>query len=113
MVLNFQVQDAQRTLEGTLQSGVYFASGEPKPSATAWAFPFVGNRRAKRRVDAWGKAPVAGELRIQRRAKGGWRKVGQVSVDAGEVFTAKLSIRGATQLRATVGGQTSLPWRQR
>jgi hypothetical protein len=112
VVLNFRVQDEQ-DVAARLQSGVYFASGEPKPSATAWAFPFVGNRKSSRRVEAWGKAPVGGELRIQRLANGGWRKVGRVSVDAGEVFTAKLSIRGATQLRAKVGGQTSLAWRQR
>jgi hypothetical protein len=114
-VLNFQVQDAPydpAAPQNSLQSGVYFINGEPKASATAWAFPFAAERRRKRIV-VWGKAPVAGKLWIERQAEDGWRRVAKVKVRAGQVFTKKLAIKGTVHLRATVGGQASLSWRQR
>lgn len=82
-----------------------------KPSYRAFKFPFVARRTGTRRVKAWGRAPVGGELRIQRRDKGGWRTLKQLNVGDGGVFTSKLSLRGKAELRAVVGDQRSLAWR--
>jgi hypothetical protein len=96
----------------TLQAGLYLANGKPKPAARAFRFPFVTERRSKRSVVAWGKAPASGKLRIERKSGKGWRKVGTAKVKAGHVFTAKLSLRGKVKLRARIAGQTSLTWPQ-
>jgi hypothetical protein len=96
----------------SLQAGLYLSDGTPKPAATAFRFPFVTERRDGRRLNAWGKSPASGELRIERRTKNGWRKIASERVKSGRVFTADLSVRGKATLRATVGGEHSLPWVQ-
>ena len=96
----------------TLQMGLYLRDGTPKPALDAFRFPFVTERRSKRKVFAWGKAPETGRVRIQERAGGGWRTVKSLRVGTGQVFTAKLAIRGKARLRATVGGERSLVWKQ-
>ena len=114
-VLNFEIRDQHYDPEkplATIQSGIYLRDFTPKPSAQAFAFPFVTERRSEKKVFAWGKAPVAGKLRIQRSAGGRWRKVAKDRVTAGEMFTAKLRLKGRAKLRARVGEQVSLVWRQ-
>ena len=81
----------------TIQSGIYLRDWTPKPSAQAFAFPFVTERRSKTKVFAWGKSPEAGTLRIQRSAGGKWRKVDKLSVQAGEMFTDKLALKRKVQ----------------
>ena len=39
-----------------LDSGIFFANGQPKPSYTAFRFPFVAERIDRRRLRASGKA---------------------------------------------------------
>ena len=46
---------------GALDSGIFFADGQPKPAYTAFRFPFVTERIDKRRLRAWGKAPAGGQ----------------------------------------------------
>jgi hypothetical protein len=99
--------------DATLQAGLYLRDGTPKPAATAFRFPFVTERKSGRRLLAWGKSPASGKLRIDRKTKRGWQKIDSESVKAGRVFTARLSVRGKATLRASVGGQHSLPWLQR
>lgn len=96
----------------TLSSGVYFADGSPKPSAQAVRFPLVTRRTSEHAVHYWGKAPLGGNLRISRRNGGSWRTVETQRVRAGAVFTGKLSLQGAADFRAEVGGERSLRWRQ-
>ena len=96
-----------------LQTGLYLSDGTAKPALDAFRFPFVTERKSKRKVFAWGKAPVAGKVRIEERARGGWRRVKSLKVGTGKVFTAKLAITGKAQLRATVGGEQSLVWKER
>jgi hypothetical protein len=98
------------------QGGLFFADGTQKPAYTAFRFPFVTDRigkKKKQRLLAWGKAPEAGRLKIQRSRKGRWVTVRKLRVTSGAVFTAKLPLRGKQRLRAKVGGSESLVWNQR
>jgi hypothetical protein len=95
-------------------AGLIFSDGRPKPSYTAFSFPFVTDRRSHRRVLAWGKSPAMGTVKIQmRKGHRGWKTVKRRSVKDGQVFTAPLRLRGKAKLRAKIGSQTSLTWKQK
>jgi hypothetical protein len=96
-----------------VDSGIFFADGRQKPSFTAFRFPFVLDRKNRRLIRAWGKAPAAGKLLIQQRRGKRWRPVKKLRVRQGQVFLAKLRITGRPRLRAVVAGNRSLTWRQR
>ncbi len=111
VVINFLVQDADNPDGGFVYgTGLLFEDGTRKPAYDAFRFPFVADRKRKRKVLAWGKAPVAGELEIRRQMPEGWQTIKRLNVEAGEVFTASLRTRGAATLQAVVGSDTSLPW---
>lgn len=95
-------------------TGLYFIDGKPKPAATAFAFPFVTQKKGKRKkqLKAWGKAPRSGRLKIERKERRGWKRVESVRVAAGEIFTENLKVGGG-RLRASVGDEESLIWKQR
>jgi cellulase (glycosyl hydrolase family 5) len=114
LAINFQIADGpdRPNVHAGFQSGVYFADGRPKPSLTAFKFPFVTERRNSKTLNAWGKAPAAGKLLIQRRQGARWITVKKLKVAKGAVFTAKLSLQGKQSLRASVAGQKSLVWKQ-
>jgi hypothetical protein len=95
-----------------LQSGVYFVNGKPKPSLAAARFPFVAERRNRKKVQLWGKAPRGGKVVVQRK-QGGWKKVTAFKVRANRVFAKKIRLRGKPKLRARIGGKSSLPYRAR
>jgi hypothetical protein len=109
----FQIADStlRPTVRAGLQSGVYFNDGRPKPSLTAFRFPFVTERINKQTLQAWGKAPEAGKLKIQRK-RGGWKTVKTLKVGKGSVFVTKLKLSGKQKLRAVVGGNQSILWKQ-
>jgi hypothetical protein len=92
---------------------VLFADGSPKPAFHAMRFPFVTERANKRKLRAWGKAPVGGKLTIQRRRGHRWRRVESLRVKAGRIFKTRLALRGKQTLRAKVGGEKSPVWSQR
>jgi hypothetical protein len=92
--------------------GLYFNSGAPKPAATAFRFPFVTNRVSSKRVQAWGRAPSAGTLRIERKAGGKWQTVAHFGAKRHQVFLKTLSAHGRAKFRAQIGSQTSLVWIQ-
>jgi hypothetical protein len=94
------------------QSGIYFAGGKAKPSVRAVRFPFVTERRSPRKLTAWGKAPWAGKLKIERRRAGKWRTVRRLRVRSGNIFKTTVRRRGPAKLRARVGGTKSRTWRQ-
>jgi hypothetical protein len=112
--VNFQIGDTadRPTVHAGFQSGVFFSNGQPKPSLTAFRFPFVTERINKKKVRAWGKAPAGGTLAIERLKGGQWVAVRQIQVSAGAVFVAKLKLGGKQQLRAVVGSSQSLVWYQ-
>lgn len=88
----------------TLQSGLYYLDGKAKPALRATRFPFVADRRSRRKVIAWGIAPAGGKLRIERRKGKRWREVKTLRGRDRRVFKAKLRLRGEAKLRARVRG---------
>jgi hypothetical protein len=112
-VINLEIRDSPLTdPANSLQSGVFFHNGKPKPSAKTFRFPFVTHRKSKTRVTAWGKAPQSGKIKIQRKAKKRWRTVKRVQARRGAVYTTRIRQRGAATFRAKAGKSTSMPWRQ-
>lgn len=94
----------------TLQSGVYFRNGKPKPSHTAMRFPFVAHR-AGSGVRVWGISPVAGMVSIQARRGGAWRTLAKTHAGGrSRPFATSFRLSGSAKLRARVGGEHSLPW---
>ena len=112
--INFQIGDSttRPDAHAGYQAGVYFNDGRPKPSLTAFRFPFVTERVDRRTLHAWGKAPEAGKLKIQRRQGSRWVTVKSLRVSKGGVFQATLRLSGKQRLRAIVGSSQSLVWRQ-
>jgi hypothetical protein len=112
--INFQIEDAttRPDAHAGYQAGVYFNDGRPKPSLTAFSFPFVTERVDRDTLKAWGKSPEAGKLKIQRRQGSRWVTVRSMSVSKGGTFQATLRLSGKQQLRAIVGSSQSLVWKQ-
>jgi hypothetical protein len=112
--ISFQIADstARPDVHAGLQAGIFFTDGRPKPSFTAFRFPFVTNRINKQKLEVWGRAPEAGKLRIQRKQGKRWRNVRKLKVGQRSVFDVKVKLRGKQRLRATVGDSTSLVWKQ-
>jgi hypothetical protein len=96
----------------TYQAGLYYLSGQPKPAAQAYRFPFVTRRVNSSRAQAWGLAPGSGGLVIEELTGGQWKVVRRLSVSNHQVFQSTLTIRGRAVLRAQLGSQTSLTWTQ-
>ena len=94
----------------SVQSGIYFADGRPKPAQRAFRFPLVAERAGRARLRVWGRAPVAGSVRIERRAGSRWRRVRTVRATRHGTFLLTIAARGRTSVRARVGGETSLAW---
>jgi hypothetical protein len=108
-ILWFQIRDQPPapSYAASSQSGTYLIDGRPKPAATAFRFPFlVVPGRGK--LTAWGRAPEAGTLVIQRRSGKRWVTARRTNVKARSTFLLKLSGSPATVFRASVAGQTSL-----
>jgi hypothetical protein len=93
------------------ESGVYLRDGTPKPSLEAFRFPFVVEPRRRGSL-AWGRAPAAGTVQIERHSDSSWVVLARIPVTAGAVFTRSLSGRGPGQFRAVLGAETSLVWNE-
>lgn len=94
------------------EGGLYFADGQRKPAAQAYRFPFVTQRLGADRVQLWGRSPLSGKLRIERRSDGRWMVIQTLGARRYGVFLRTIALHSAATLRAQVGGQTSLPWTQ-
>jgi hypothetical protein len=92
--------------------GLFFASGTPKPLATSFWFPFVTRRLDSKHIQAWGRSPAAGKLKIERKVGGKWKVLTSFSVVRHQVFLNTLRASGPGQFRAQVGTDTSLAWSQ-
>lgn len=112
-ILWFRIQDAPAVeTRATNQSGTFFIDGAPKPAAQAFRFPLVAERAGRGSVRVWGRAPVAGVVRIERRTASGWRLVATTRARRHGVFLVRIAARGRrVDLRARVAGETSLVWR--
>jgi hypothetical protein len=112
-IVNFNIQDPAGPFPPGAPSGVFFHDGRKKPSYTSYRFPFVTHRRSKDRVGVWGMAPESGTLKIQARAKKGWRTLDTLPAHEGSIFQPTIRLRGKASLRGTIGATHSLVWRQR
>jgi hypothetical protein len=97
----------------TSQAGVFFIDGRPKPAWRAFRFPLVARRTASSTVQVWGRAPVAGRLEIEQRARSSWTTVRALDVTAHSTFLARVPIKGGVSLRGRIGDDASLTWRVR
>ena len=96
------------------QTGIFTASGKKKPSYMAVKFPFVTDRKSGSKVTAWGRSPAAGKVTIEIKKGKKFKKLKTVKAKKrGSVFTTDVRLRGKGQLRATVGRQKSLVWKQK
>jgi len=93
------------------QTGLFSSDGKQKLALKAFRFPFVTDRRSRKRVLAWGRSPRAGKVKVQANKRGKWRTAKRIRVRKDEVFTARL--RGSKKMRAQIGGQKSLVWKGR
>jgi hypothetical protein len=89
-------------------SGVYFRDGQPKPSYTAFRFPFVVMHRAPG-AQIWGISPRTGTLTVQAQTASGWRPVTTIAARAGSVYTRRFPLPPG-RYRATIDAQDSLAW---
>jgi hypothetical protein len=100
----------------TLQSGIYFrgdtmAQNTPKPSFTAFSFPFTGYIH-KGKTQLWGLAPASGPVTVQRQtASGTWADVARLRARSDRLFLGSARLRAGTRLRAVQGTRTSLTWK--
>ena len=87
-------------------SGVYFRDGRPKPSFTAFRFPFVVMNST-----AWAISPQRGTLKVQRLVGSSWQTLFSHHIKADGVFTHSVPASLHGSFRAIVGGQSSLVWK--
>lgn len=107
-VLWYLVRDQIPPYSANYFSGVYFRNGAPKPSYTAYRFPFVVMHQGKE-AEVWGIAPASGTLAIESHSGASWHTVARFPVKAGRVY-ARASRLPSGSYRATIQGQTSLVW---
>jgi hypothetical protein len=111
VALWFQIADPAPTPD-TVGSGLFDERGEPKPAERAFRFPFVADRRSRGTVLAWGIAPSAGQVLIEHRKRGGWRRVGAVRTEGREAFAKRVDVSPRGELRGRLAGEgVSAPWR--
>jgi hypothetical protein len=110
-ILWFQIRDQapEPSFGSTYQSGVFFRDGTPKLAAQAFHFPFTAQTvKGRNRVEVWGRAPVAGEVTIEREGDSGFEPAARFRTGASNVFHGTLKATKRQTLRATVGGESSL-----
>lgn len=96
----------------TNQSGAFFLDGSPKPSATAFRFPFVARVAGRGRVAVWGIAPRPGRVRIQAWRAGDWTTLASLRARGpSRPFAAELAAGAHALLRARLDREASLTWR--
>jgi hypothetical protein len=103
-------QAAHGDFAGTYQTGLFLRNGQSKPAYRAFRFPFVGDRKGRRKARIWGEAPGAGTVQIQRKRGGHWRTVKRAHAGGNRVFAGAIHVRGKAKLRAVQGSETSLVW---
>jgi hypothetical protein len=70
------------------------------------------NRKSTRMVQAWGRAPRAGALTIQKQQGKRWVSIITLNVKVDQVFEMPIALRQAARFRAVVGAAASPAWTQ-
>jgi hypothetical protein len=122
LVTWFQLRDDAahgRPHNQVYESGLYFRCARglqcdrPKPSLTAFRFPFVAYRSG-RLVLVWGRTPGGqrGRVIVEQRAGRGWQRVATLSADRYGIFQRRVAPRGGGDMRARLasGGATARPF---
>lgn len=96
-------------------SGVYFDDGRAKPAATAFRFPFVAldASAGAGEVKIWGRAPITGQVMIQRQIDRRWSTLATTSTESNGVFTGVIRTDAGGRFRARVGTNVSEPYSAR
>jgi hypothetical protein len=100
----------------TFQSGIFFRGATiqqdtPKPSYTAYSFPFTAYIH-RGRTQLWGLAPAPGPVTVQAQgSNGSWSNVARLTARSDRLFLATRRMRAGTMVRAVQGARTSLPWK--
>ncbi len=111
VALLYQVGDEKGS---PFQTGILFENGKPKPAQTAYRFPLVGDRKSKRKVLVWGRAPSKGKVKIQVKGrKGGFKTKSRIRVKPESVFKTTVKLKGKGKIRAKLGRDKSLSWSQK
>ena len=90
------------------QSGLYFRGGQdllrdqPKPSLTAFRFPFVALRE-RGGLTVWGRTPDSrpATVLVEQSAGGSWRRLAQLRADRHGIFTRRLSLASVSARRTS------------
>lgn len=105
--VNLRIRDGKRG-EDHAGSGLYTASGRPKPALKAFTFPFVvtGDGRRKR---VWGLATQGKSVQLQAKRNEEWRTIKRMRLRKDFTYTARVPAGFAkSALRAQQGTNTSL-----
>jgi hypothetical protein len=111
---NLRDQPFDPPLSLNLQSGLYTrgatpSQDAPKPSLTAYSFPFTAYR-SNGFANLWGMAPGPGRVSIQAQRGSAWVTVSTLTPGSTRVFSGSLLIGPRTRLRAVSGTNVSLTW---
>ena len=93
------------------QSGLFFEDRSRKPAFTAFRFPFVADRKSKKKGHVWTIPPVSGTLEVQVERGGEFVTVDTAEVQAFKPKKIKVRHRGKTTFRGALAGETSLAYK--
>jgi hypothetical protein len=105
-----------QTWTTSYQSGLYLrgssiSSDFPKPSLSAFKFPFTAYRTSSSAVELWGIAPQPNQnVAVQRLQGSAWTTAANITADDNRMFSKTLNLSNGTVLRAVQSGESSLSW---
>src|SRR5436305_2598358 len=91
-------------------TGVYLANGRAKPSAAAYAFPFVALPSGGGTITLWGLPREKGVVTVERQTRSGWRPVARLRATGGGIFYALRRLGSHLVLRARIGTHIIVGW---
>lgn len=94
-----------------VQSGLYYrgatlAQDKPKPTLTAFRFPFVAYRQKGGRILVWGRTPWGkpGKVVVEQRKKSRWKRRAVLATNRYGIFSKKIRGSRTGNLRARLAG---------
>ena len=98
------------------QSGLFFepdagGAAKPKPTLTAFRFPFVAYRHGPR-ILVWGRTPTsrAGTVVVEQALRGRWLRLRTVRAASTGIFLGTATAKGGGEVRARFARSVSLPF---